>query len=58
MEVSWYLRFGRRDVVEALVKESSLDQLEHMLYVETDWRMSTGPADDAGGGLLARFTRK
>ena len=55
MEVGWYLRFSEARTVEVLVDPKSLDQLEYILHIHTDWRLEASETPD--GARLARFTR-
>ena len=56
MEVGWYLRFAKVDLVEVIAKEDRLNQVKGVLYTEPGWEFESrahGP-----GLVLARFSRK
>ena len=55
LEVSWYLRFARTDVVEVLVSKDSAPQLDHVLIMEPQWK---GESREQDGALLFTYTRK
>lgn len=55
MEVSWYLRLGKTDRVEAQVSFQGAKQVEHEKYIATDWNFEFEEQD---GHVLAIMTRK
>ena len=59
LEVGWYTRLSRARVIEALVRESGVEQILNHLAPDEGWRVEVErlPGGGAGGGRLVRLTR-
>ncbi|MDY0276255.1 MAG: hypothetical protein RBR42_12640 [Desulfomicrobium sp.] len=54
-DAGWHLRFSRTDKQVFWVKPEVVPQLEHVLYIETDWTLALTTHDQ---WVRAEFTRK
>ncbi len=60
MEIGWYLRFGKREAFEFLLRPDQLDEARDVCFIETDWKV----ADDVSvgetpeEGRRVRFVKK
>lgn len=55
LEIGWYLRFAKADVVEAELSPTGVESVRHAMHIHTDWELETTEHD---GYTLARMTRK
>ncbi|WP_237559902.1 hypothetical protein [Desulfohalovibrio reitneri] len=54
MEVSWYLRFPRQDILEALVDTRTVGQIRHHTGAVAGWNLDV---EDRGEHSLVRLRR-
>lgn len=54
LEVSWYLRLGRQEILEALVSQRAASQVRANYAPDCGFRME---AEDRGEAVLFRFIR-
>ncbi|EPR41762.1 hypothetical protein dsx2_3000 [Desulfovibrio sp. X2] len=55
LEIGWYLRLGRQEILEALVAKKSAPQVEGHVAPDMGYRMER---EERGENVLFRFTRE
>ena len=60
LEVGWYTRLSRAQVIEALVRENGVEQILNHLAPDEGWQVEVErmPRSDSEGGRLVRLTRR
>ncbi|MDY7002347.1 MAG: hypothetical protein SVS15_11285 [Thermodesulfobacteriota bacterium] len=58
MEIGWYLRFSRQDVIEALVRKDVLPGVEDAVFIATGWDLELFENNDYLKAVMTRQVKR